>query len=117
MRHRVKSTRLNRDRAHLDSMLKNMATSVILYEKVKTTKPKAKLVKPQIERIISMAKKTEPFNAMRRMNSYFSDENASKKVMNELLKRYKDRPSGFVRITALGHRPGDAAPMVQIELV
>ncbi|MBU1017841.1 50S ribosomal protein L17 [Patescibacteria group bacterium] len=117
MRHAVKSTRINRDEAHLNAMLKNLVTSVVLYEKVKTTRAKAKLVKPLIEKVITTARKQTPMQAMRTLNSYLPDKNASKKLVNELKDRYKDRPSGFVRLTHLGFRAGDAASMVQIELV
>ena len=117
MRHRVKRTRLNRDDAHLAAMLKNLTTSILLYEKVKTTKPKAKLVKPIVERLISLAKKQSLQVTMKSLNAYLKDANASKKLIEELLKRYKDRNSGFVRIIPLGFRAGDAAKMVQIELV
>lgn len=117
MRHRVKSKRINRDEAHLDAMLRNLATSVILYEKVKTTRAKAKLVKPIVEKLITTAKKNSAMNALRYLNAYLLDKNASKKLMRELLDRYKERNSGYVRLTNLGHRSGDAAPMVQIELV
>lgn len=98
-------------------MLRNLATSVILYEKVKTTQAKAKMVRPVIEKIITAAKGQSTMNAMRQLNAYLSDKNASKKVAQELLDRYKDRKSGFVRLTNLGFRAGDSAPMVQIELV
>lgn len=117
MRHRVKTTRLNRNRAHLDAMTRNLVTSIILYEKVKTTEGKAKLVKPVLEKLISKAKKQSLPTAMRNLNAYFLDTNASKKLTRELLERYKDKNSGFLRITPLGYRAGDAAPMVQIELV
>lgn len=117
MRHRVKSIRLNRDEAHLNSMLRNMAASIILYEKVKTTRPKAKLVKPIVEKLISKTKKQDPVTAMRTLNAYFPDINASKKLVRELAERYKDRSSGYIRMTNLGFRAGDAAPMVQLELV
>ncbi len=117
MRHRRDTTRLNRDAAHLDSMLRNMATSIILYEKVKTTQSKAKLVKPIVEKLITKAKKQTLPVAMRSLNAYLTDKNASKKLTREILDRYKDRGSGYLRITPLGFRAGDAAPMVQIELV
>lgn len=117
MRHRVKTTRLNRDRAHLDAMTRNLATSIILYEKVKTTEGKAKLVKPIVEKLITKAKKQTLPMATRSLNAYFLDKNATKKLTRELLDRYKDRGSGFLRITPLGYRAGDAASMVQIELV
>jgi len=117
MRHQVNSKRINRDEAHLNAMLRNLATSVILYEKVKTTRAKAKLVKPIIEKLITKAKQSSAMNAMRQLNAYFLDKNASKKLTIELLERYKERTSGFVRLTNLGFRAGDAAPMVQIELI
>jgi len=98
-------------------MLRNLATSIILYEKVKTTRSKAKLIKPIVEKLIVKAKKASTMNAMRSLNAYFLDKNASKKLVRELLDRYKERNSGFVRITNLGYRAGDAAPMVQIELI
>ncbi len=117
MRHRVKSTRLNRDSAHLDSMLRNMATSIVLYEKVKTTQSKAKLVKPIVEKLITKAKKQSLPVAMRTFNAYLTDKNASKKLARELAERFKDRSSGYLRVTPIGFRAGDSAPMVQIELV
>ncbi len=117
MRHRVKSTRLNRNASHLDSMLRNLMTSIVLYEKVKTTKGKAKMAKSAVEILIASAKKQTPASAMRSLNSTLMDPNASKKVVQELVARYKDRSSGFVRVTPLGFRPGDSAPVVQIELI
>jgi large subunit ribosomal protein L17 len=98
-------------------MVNNMTVSVILYEKVKTTQAKAKLVKPVIESLIATAKRQDAVTATRTLNAQLPDKNATKKVMRELLERYKDRSSGFVRLTPLGNRPGDAAPVVQIELV
>lgn len=117
MRHKVKSKRINRDASHLDSMLRNLATSIILYERVKTTRAKATLVKPIVEKLITAAKKGDTMNAYRRLNAYLPDKNASKKMMEELVKRYEGRQSGFTRLTNLGFRAGDAAIMVQIELV
>ena len=117
MRHRVKSTKLNRDEAHLNAMTRNLATSIILYEKVKTTQSKAKLVKPIVEKLITKVKAQELPVATRTLNAYLTDKNATKKLTRELLDRYKERSSGFLRVTPLGYRAGDAAPMVQIELV
>ena len=98
-------------------MLRNLATSIILYEKVKTTEAKAKLVKPQVEKMISAAKGQSLPTAMRALKASLSDDKAAKKITRELIQRYKDRSSGFVRLTPLGFRAGDAAPMVMIELV
>ena len=98
-------------------MLSNLAVSIILYEKVKTTQAKAKMVKPIVEKLITSSKKQSLPVAMRTLNSYLPDSNASKKLVRELLDRYKDRNSGYLRVIPLGYRAGDAAPMVQIELV
>jgi len=117
MRHKVESKRLNRSEAHLDAMTRNLATSVILYEKVKTTESKAKFIKPVVERLIAKAKRQTPTVSARSLNAYLLDKNATKKLMGELVERYKERSSGFCRITPLGFRKGDAATLVQIELV
>ncbi|PIZ71237.1 50S ribosomal protein L17 [Candidatus Peregrinibacteria bacterium CG_4_10_14_0_2_um_filter_43_11] len=117
MRHQVKSTRINRKANHLNAMLRNLATSVILYEKVKTTEAKAKLVRPLVEKMITFAKKKELSTAIRELNQFFLDENATKKVTQELLERYKDRNSGFLRLTHKGFRAGDSARIMQIELI
>jgi large subunit ribosomal protein L17 len=97
-------------------MTRNLATSIILYEKVKTTQSKAKLVKSVLEKMISKAKTQDLPLATRTLNHYLLDKNATKKLTRELLDRYKDKNSGFIRITPLGFRAGDSAPMVQIEL-
>ncbi|MBN2307303.1 50S ribosomal protein L17 [Candidatus Peregrinibacteria bacterium] len=117
MRHRVKSKKLNRDEAHLEAMTRNLVTSIILYEKVKTTESKAKLVKPIVERLITKTKQQTLPVATRYLNAYLLDKNATKKLTRELLGKYKDKNSGFLRITPLGYRAGDAASMVQIELI
>ncbi|MFH1012863.1 MAG: 50S ribosomal protein L17 [Candidatus Peregrinibacteria bacterium] len=117
MRHRVKTERLNRNPAHLNALLRNMATSLILYEKIKTTEARAKLVRVVVEKAITMVKKKDLSSAMRELNQFFPDKNASKKLTRELKDRYKDRPSGFTRVVKLGFRTGDAAPVVQLELV
>lgn len=117
MRHRVKSKRLNRNPAHLDVMTRNMITSLVLYGKVKTTQSKAKFIQPIVDKLISKTKGQTLPVATRTLNGYLLDKNATKKVTRELFVQYKDRNSGFTRITLLGYRPGDAAMMAQIELV
>lgn len=122
MRHRVKKITLGRENGHTIAILKNLATSIILFEKVKTTEAKAKAVRPQVEKLITMARavesgKKEKREVIREFNRQLFDENASRKLLEELGKRYADRTSGFTRTTHLGHRSGDAAPIVQIELV
>jgi large subunit ribosomal protein L17 len=117
MRHRVKNKRVGHNAPLSNSILRNLATSIILYEKVKTTKGRAVKVKSVLEKLITMAKNSTPYNAVRSLNAYLLDAKASDKMMADLLSRYKDRKSGFLRVTHLGHRAGDAAEMVQIELV
>lgn len=117
MRHRRNTTRLNRKPSHLDSMLRNMATSLILYGKIKTTESKASLVKPVVEDLITKAKKQTLPTAMRTLNAYLTDKNASKKLTRELVERYKERNSGYLRVIPLGYRTGDAAFIVQIEFI
>lgn len=117
MRHLVQSKRIGRDSAHRAAMLKNLAASIVLYETVKTTEAKAKLVRPIVEKAITSAKKKSLVTALREFNQFFPDKNVSKKLTNELKERYKDRTSGFTRLVKIGFRAGDSAPMARIELV
>ena len=122
MRHRVKKVKLGREADHRNALLKNLATSIILHEKIKTTKAKAKAVVPKVEKMITLARAVETGKKTKReviraLEGQLFDENASRKLMEELAVRYKDRNSGFTRMTNLGFRAGDASSMVQIELI
>lgn len=121
MRHRVKSVRLNRPQHQLKALVRNIVTSLILFEKIETTRDKAKFARGLVDRIITQAKKKvaqgDSMNAIRYMQQYLFDKNASKKVIEELVVRYKDRPSGFTRIVNTRIRGGDAAQLVQFQLV
>lgn len=117
MRHRISKRKLNRKPAHLKMMLANLATSIILYEEVTTTEAKAKAVKPLVDRLIARVKGKEKYIAIRYLNARVPDPLASKKIMEVLLDRYKDRPSGFTSLTKKGFRKGDGAPIVTIKLV
>ena len=97
-------------------MLRNLASSVLIYEKVKTTETKAKVVKPIVERLIKVATKDD-LTARRNLISVLPQKLAVKKAMEVLGKRYKDRKGGYTRIVKLGTRAGDGANIVQIELV
>jgi large subunit ribosomal protein L17 len=116
MRHRNNQKTLGREKQPRELMLRNLASSVIIYEKVKTTEAKAKTVKPIVEELITLAKRGD-LAARRQLLSYLPQELAVKKLMEVLGDRYKERPGGYTRIIKLGTRVGDAAPMVQIELV
>ena len=94
----------------------NLASSILIYEKVKTTQAKAKAVKPLVERMITSAKKGD-LNARRGLIKVLLQKNAIKKSMEVLGDRYKERSGGYTRIVKLGARQGDGAQMVQIELV
>ncbi len=116
MRHRKKGKILDRKKEPREMMLRNLAASVLIYEKVKTTEAKAKAVKPLVERAITIAKKGD-LTARRRLIAILPQKNAVKKAMEVLGERYKDRSGGYTRIVKLGHRQGDGAKMAQIELV
>lgn len=122
MRHKVKKIKLGRQNAHTAALIKNLVTSVILHEKIKTTQAKAKAAQPQVEKLITLARAVESGKkakreVIREFNRQLFDENASRKLLEELAVRYADRTSGFTRTTHLGNRAGDAAPIVQLELV
>ena len=101
---------------HKNKMLRNLATSLILYEKVKTTEAKAKTIKILIEKMINYGKKNTNAST-KKMYQFFLDKNAVKKIREDLVLKFKDRNSGYVRVTRLGYRSGDGAPMSQIELI
>jgi large subunit ribosomal protein L17 len=116
MRHRVKGKKLDRKKAPREAMLKNLASSIIIYEKVKTTEAKAKTVKPLLEKIITASIKGD-LASRRELIRLLPQPMAVKKAMEILAVRYKDKKGGYLRIIKLGKRAGDSAEMVQIELV
>ncbi len=104
-------------RDHAAALLRNLATSIILYEKVTTTASKAKMVRPIVENLITIAKEKDTMNAIRQINQVVFDQNAGKKLLEVLRDRYKSRKGGYTRILKTGYRKGDAAPIVSIQLV
>jgi len=116
MRHQNKGKILGREKAPREAMLRNLASSILIYEKVKTTAAKAKTVRPLVERMITIAKKGN-LTSRRKLIQVLLQKNAVKKSMEVLGERYKTRNGGYTRITKLGTRAGDGAEMVQIELV
>ena len=116
MRHRNKTKILGRKKASRTALLRGLATSFVLYEKIKTTEAKAKTLKPIVEKYITVAKKGD-LTARRQLKKYFYTEGAVKKMIEEIAPRYKDRAGGYTRITKIGSRQGDGAEMVQLELV
>lgn len=108
--------KLGRKIGHRKSLLRNLAASLVLYEKIDTTRAKAKEVRPEVEKLISLGKK-QNLAAYRKLNGYFYDKNAAKKVYKELSSRYAERESGFIRSFHLGPRLGDDSQMTRLELV
>lgn len=116
MRHRKKGKILDRKKAHREALLRNLATSVILYEKVTTTEAKAKAVRPFVEKAIT-AGKSPSLASRRHLLKFFYTEHPVKKILEVISPRYHERQGGYTRITKIGARKNDGADMVQIELV
>jgi len=116
MRHRIKKTTLDRKKAPREMMLRNLAASVLIYEKVSTTEAKAKAVRSLVEKSITIAKKND-LSSRRRLIALLPQPNAVKKLIEVIGKRYQERKGGYTRIIRLNNRQGDGAKMVQIELV
>ncbi|BAG40527.1 50S ribosomal protein L17 [Orientia tsutsugamushi] len=116
MRHRVSGRKLNRTTSHLLAMLANMSVSLIQHEQINTTLPKAKELRPFVEKLITVAKKGN-LNARRYLISKIKNELAVEKLMTTLAPRYAERHGGYIRILKAGFRYGDMAPMAYIEFV
>lgn len=97
-------------------MMRNLATSILLYEHVNTTLAKAKVVRPIVEKLITTGKKKD-LAARRKLATFLLSENAVNKVLEEIGPRYQDRAGGYTRIIKLGTRQGDGAEIAQIQLV
>jgi large subunit ribosomal protein L17 len=117
MRHREKKLVLGVPGNRKNLLIGNLATSLILHEKIRTTESKAKALQPVIDELINTAKNKNKNEAIRGIMGILHNDFSSKKTMEELVKRYREKKSGFTRITHIGFRSGDAAPVVQIELV
>ena len=116
MRHKLGYKKLNRTSEHRKALIKNMLNSLIKYEQIVTTLPKAKLIKPQAEKLITLGKKKNLTNT-RVLISKLQDKTNANKVLNTLSKRYEKRAGGYTRIVKAGYRYGDNSPMAVIEFV
>ena len=116
MRHGLGHKKLNRTSEHRKALLKNMLNSLIKYEQITTTLPKAKFLKPQADKIITLAKKDTLHNT-KILISKLQDKVSTNKVKKTLSKRYLNRKGGYTRIVKAGFRYGDKAPMAVIEFV
>ena len=116
MRHLLANKKLNRTSEHRKALLKNMLNSLIKYEQITTTLPKAKFLKPQADKIITLGKK-ENLQSSKLLISQLQDVKSANKVKKTLSKRYEKRKGGYTRIIKAGFRYGDNAPMAIIEFV
>ena len=116
MRHGIKGRKLNRTSSHRKSMFANMAVSLIQHEQIKTTLPKAKDLRPIVEKLVTMARKND-LATRRRLIALIRDESAVNKLLTSLNERYLSRQGGYIRILKAGFRYGDMAPMAVIEFV
>ena len=116
MRHGFANKKLNRTSEHRKALLKNMLNSLIKYEQIKTTLPKAKFLKPQADKIITLGKK-DTLQTSKLLISQLQDSKSADKVKKKLSKRYEKRKGGYTRIIKAGFRYGDNAPMAIIEFV
>ena len=116
MRHKFGYKKLNRTSEHRKALIKNMLNSLIKYEQITTTLPKAKVLKPQVDKMITLGKKNNLQNT-KILISKLQDTKSANKVRKTLSKRYEKRNGGYTRIIIAGFRYGDNAPMAVIEFV
>ena len=116
MKHRIKGKKLNRSSSHRKALFKNMAQAIIKHEQIITTLPKAKTMKPLIDKLITLGKKGT-LHARRQAFSQLRDNKMVSKLFGDLATRYADRQGGYSRVLKAGYRYGDAAAMAVIELV
>ena len=116
MKHKIKDKKLNRTSSHRKALFKNMAQAIIKHEQIITTLPKAKTMKPIVEKLITLAKKGS-LHAKRQAYSKLRDDKMVTKLFGTLATRYADRAGGYTRVLKAGYRYGDAAAMAVIELV
>jgi len=116
MRHGHGYRKLGRVSSHRRAMLRNMATSLLVHERIETTVPKAKELRSIVDKMITLGKRGD-LHARRQAASYLFSDEAVKKVFSDLASRFKDRPGGYTRILRKGYRFGDGADMAFLELV
>ena len=116
MRHKLGYRKLNKTSEHRKALFKNMLNSLIKYEQIITTLPKAKELKPQIDKVITLGKKSD-LSKKKHLFSKLQDQKSVKKVFETFSKRYANRKGGYSRVLKAGFRTGDDAPMAVIELV
>ena len=117
MRHRRKRGKLSRDAAHRKALLSNLSKQLITHERIKTSQAKAKAVKPEVEQLITLAKRGDLHARRQALAALGQDKFIVHKLFEEVAPRYEDRPGGYTRIVKLGPRRSDSTEMVFLELV
>ncbi len=116
MRKRKKGKKLSRSPAHRKALYRNLIQALFLHGKIQTTLPKAKVIRPIAEKLVTKAK-IGTTHAYQQIEGFFYEKVVAKKLLDEIAPKYKNRPGGYTRIIKLGKRGGDAAEMAIIELV
>ena len=116
MRHRMSGRKLNRTKEHRKAMFSNMAAALIKHEQITTTLPKAKDLRPVVEKLITLGKRGR-LHDRRRAFAMLRDNATTAKLFDTLAERYSERSGGYIRVLKAGYRYGDTAPMAVIELV
>ena len=116
MRHGMSGRKLNRTKSHRKALFMNLAQALVKHEQIKTTLPKAKDLRPIVEKLVTLGKRGG-LHARRQLISHLQDEKLANKLLTVLADRYKGRPGGYTRVLKAGFRYGDAAPMAIIEFV
>ncbi len=116
MRHALSGRKLNRTTGHRKAMFANLAAALIKHEQIKTTLPKAKDLRPFVEKLITLGKRGG-LHARRQVLAVLQDRKLAEKLFGPLAERYKDRAGGYTRVLRAGFRYGDSAPMAIIELI
>jgi large subunit ribosomal protein L17 len=117
MRHGLKGKKLNVTSSHRKAMFKNMSVSLIVHEQIKTTLPKARAIRPVLEKLVTKAKRSNDLSTRRYLLAALGSDEAVNKLFNVLAKRYQGRPGGYLRIIKAGNRFGDMADVAYIEFV
>lgn len=117
MRHRIKKLKIGIDRDHTKAMLRNLVTSLVMHGRLRTTKKRAKALTMAFSQAMRLVKKRSHLEAIRNLPQFVTTQAASRKLLGELKARYEDKVSGFTSISTIGHRIGDDAHMVMIELI
>ena len=116
MRHGMSGRKLNRTSSHRKALFSNMANALIKHEQIKTTLPKAKELRPVVEKLVTLGKRGN-LHARRQAFAMLRDDGMTRKLFDTLAGRYAERQGGYTRVLKAGHRRGDAAPMAIIEFV